>query len=112
MMRMSLTRRADQSLIIASVNGNKGQGYLETVERADGSIQRTGLLRLSASSALRVQRLVDNREPLIYSGPVLAHGRWCADTLPIVAMSILPEPGAPSTVCVMVCESTLKTVAA
>jgi hypothetical protein len=109
---MSLHRDAGKSLIIASVNGNKGQGFLETVERADGTVQRTGVLRLSASSALRVQRLVDNQEPLIYSGPVLANGRWCADTLPIIAMSILPEPGAPATVCVMVCEATLKTVAA
>jgi hypothetical protein len=109
---ISPNRDAEKSLIIASVNGTNGQGFLETVERADGSVQRTGVLRLSASSALRLQRLVDNREPLIYSGPVHANGRWCADTLPIVAMSILPEPGAPATVCVMLCEPSLKTVAA
>src|SRR4051794_3671086 len=107
-----LSRRMDRSLIIASVNGNKGQGFLETVERADGTVQRTGILRLSVANALRLQRLVDDHEPLIYSGPVLADGRWRADTVPIIAMSILPEPGAPATVCVMVCESTLNNVAA
>lgn len=99
-------------MIIASVNGANGQGYLETIERADGSVQRTGLLRISASNALRLQKLVDNREPLIYSGPVFENGRWCADTIPIVATSIHPEPGAPAVVCVIIHEALFRTAAA
>ena len=99
-------------MIIASVNGTHGQGYLEAVERADGTVHRTGLLRLSASKALRIQKLVDNREPLIYSGPVFENGRWCVDTIPIVATSIHPEPGAPTVVCVIIHEAIFNTAAA
>ena len=99
-------------MILASVNGTHGQGYLETIERADGSVQRAGLLRLSAAKALQLQRLVDNREPLIYSRPILENGRWYADAIPIVATSIHPEPGSPAVVCVIVHEAVVSTVAA
>jgi len=99
-------------MIIASVNGTHGQGYLETIERADGSVHRAGVLRLSASKALKLQKLVDNREPLIYSGPVFENGRWCVHTIPIVATSIHPEPGAPAVVCVMLHEAVFSTAAA
>ena len=98
-------------MIIASINGTQGQGYLETIERADGSLRRVGLLRISASNALRLQALVDNREPLIYSGPVLENGRWRAGTVPIVATSIHPEPGAPAVACVIVHEAVFDTAA-
>lgn len=99
-------------MIIASVNGTHGQGYLETVQRADGSTQLVGLLRLSATKALQLQKLVDDCEPLFYSGPIFMNGRWCADTVPIVATSIHPEPGAPTVVCVIIHEAVLKTRAA
>ena len=99
-------------MIIASVNGTQAQGYLEAIQRPDGSTQRAGVLRLSAAKALRLQALVDNREPLFYSGPVFENGRWCAYTVPIVATSIHPEPGAPTVVCVMILEATFSTAAA
>ena|SRR5436190_23809845 len=94
-------------MIIASVNGTHGQGYLETIQRSDGSTHRAGLTRLSASKAVQLQKLVDDCEPLFYSGPVLVNGRWCADTVPIVATSIHPEPGSPAVVCVIVQEAVL-----
>jgi len=99
-------------MIIASVNGAHGQGYLETFQRADGSTHRAGLIRLSASKALQLQKLVDDREPLFYSGPVFVNGQWCADTVPVVATSIHPEPGLPSVVCVIVHEAVLRNRAA
>jgi len=99
-------------MIIASINGTHGQGYLETIERADGSVRRAGLLRISASKALQLQKLVDNREPLIYSGPVFENGQWCAATIPIVATSIHPEPGAPAVVCIIVHEALFDVAAA
>ena len=107
-----LHRDAARSMIIASVNGTQAQGYLEAIQRPDGSVQRAGVLRLSASRALRLQQLVDNREPLFYTGPIFENGRWCAYTLPIVATSIHPEPGAPAVACVMVREAAFSTAAA
>ena len=47
-----------------------------------------------------------------HSGPVFENGRWCADTIPIVATSIHPEPGAPAVVCVIVHEALFRTAAA
>jgi hypothetical protein len=99
-------------MILASINGTHGLGYVETIERTDGSVHRVGVLRLSASKALRLQTLVDNRKPLTYSGPVLANGRWCVDTIPIVVTSIHPEPGAPAVVCVILHEAMVNTAAA
>jgi hypothetical protein len=92
-------------VIIASVNGTHGQGFLETVEREDGSALRIGMLKASGQDALRLQRLVDDREPLTYSGPVLTNGRWCVDTVPIEATSMVMESGTPPIVSLTVCES-------
>jgi hypothetical protein len=82
-------------MIIASVNGTHGQGFVEVVEHADGSVHRTGLLKLSAASAMRLQALFDAHEPLVYSGPVFADGRWFVETFPIVATNVVVEAGAP-----------------
>ena len=81
-------------MIIPSVNGTHGQGFLETVEDHDGSVHRTGTLKSSGQNAIRLQRLVESQVPLVYSGPVLTNGRWCADVVPIVATSIVVESGA------------------
>lgn len=97
-------RGAASIMIIASVNGTYGQGFLETIERDDGSIQRMGMLKLSARDAMQLQRCLENRQPLIYSGPVLANGRWCADTFPIVATSIVTDPAAPAIVSITLCD--------
>jgi hypothetical protein len=88
-------------MIIASVNGAYGQGFLETVEREDGTVRRTGMLKVGGPDALRLRRLVANHEPLVYSGPVLVDGRWCAGSFPIVATSIVTEPGTPLIVSIM-----------
>ena len=82
-------------MIVASVNGTSGQGFVEVIESSDGSLRRTGLIKLSAPNAMDLQSLFDNHEPLIYAGPVLSNGRWRAESFPIVATSVVMEPGAP-----------------
>jgi hypothetical protein len=82
-------------MIIASVNGTHGQGFVEVVEHADGSVHRTGLLKLSAANAKRLQALFDAHEPLIYSGPVFTDGHWQVETFPIIPTKVVVEAGAP-----------------
>jgi hypothetical protein len=80
-------------MVIASLNGTHAQGFIEVIERSDGSIERTGLLKLSAPSAIELRRLLDARAPLVYYGPVLANGRWRAETFSITATDVAIEPG-------------------
>jgi hypothetical protein len=79
-------------MIIASLNGTHAQGFVEVIERSDGTIERTGLLKLSARSALKLRHHLDAQASLIYAGPVLANGRWCADTFCVPAADIAMEP--------------------
>jgi hypothetical protein len=87
-------------MIIASVNGMSGQGFVEVIEGSDGSVRRAGLIKLSAPNAMRLQGLFDTHEPLIYNGPVLSNGRWRAESFAVVATSVVMEPGAPPTLSV------------
>ena len=80
-------------MVIASLNGTHAQGFIEVIERSDGSIERTGLLKLSAPSANGLRHLLDAHEPLTYVGPVLANGRWLCDTFSIRATNVAMEPG-------------------
>ena len=104
-------RDAASIMIIASVNGTRGQGFLESVEHDDGSVRRIGVMKISALDAKRLQQLVDEHQPLLYSGPVLAKGRWRAETVPIVAMSFVTDPGVPTMSCVTLCEPAPQSVA-
>lgn len=87
-------------MIIASLNGTYGQGFIEVIQRSDGSVERTGMLKLSAPTAMSLRGLFDAHQPLTYAGPVLENGRWSAESFPIVATSVETEPGAPDTVSV------------
>ena len=89
-------------MVIASLNGTYAQGFVEVIERSDGTVERTGLLKLSAPSAMELRELLDARAPLIYAGPVLANGRWHADTFPIAATDVAIEPGPEDTLTVTV----------
>jgi hypothetical protein len=89
-------------MVIASLNGTYAQGFLEVIERSDGSIERTGLLKFSAPSAIELRRLFDARVPLTYFGPVFADGRWHCDTFPITATDIAWEAGSDETLNVTV----------
>ena len=80
-------------MVIASLNGTHAQGFIEVIERSDDSIERTGLLKLSAPSANELRHLLDAREPLTYVGPVLSNGRWVCDSFPIRATNVAMEPG-------------------
>src|SRR4051812_9969396 len=101
---MSRPRRGETLMIIASVNGTHGHGFLETIQREDGTVLRAGLLKVGAQHAQRLRRLIDDQEPLVYSGPVFVDGGWRAQTFPIVAISMVPDPVAPSTMCVTLCD--------
>jgi hypothetical protein len=79
-------------MVIASLNGTHAQGFLEVIERSDGSIERTGLLKLSAPSALQLRQHLDVHASLIYTGPVLSNGRWRADTFCVPAADVAMEP--------------------
>jgi len=81
-------------MVIASLNGTHAQGFIEVIERSDGSIERRGLLKLSAPDANGLRQLLDAHEPVMYEGPVLANGRWHCDTFPIRATNVDMEPGA------------------
>src|SRR3954452_7453962 len=87
-------------MIIASLNGTHGQGFVEIIERGDGSVERLGRLKLSATSAKRLQRWFDCNEPLTYAGPVFSNGRWLADTFPILATQVITERDSPDTVAI------------
>jgi hypothetical protein len=89
-------------MVIASLNGTHAQGFVEVIEHSDGSIERTGLLKLSAPCAMELRRLLDAHAPLIYTGPVLANGRWQTDTFAITATEVAMEPGYDDTLNVTV----------
>ena len=78
-------------MVIASLNGTHAQGFVEVIERSDGSIERTGLLKLSAPSAAELRHLLDADAPITYTGPVLANGRWRADTFCVTATDVAME---------------------
>ena len=78
-------------MVIASLNGTHAQGFVEVIERSDGSIERTGLLKLSAPGAVKLRQLLDADAPLTYAGPVLANVRWRADTFSITATDVAIE---------------------
>jgi len=78
-------------MIIASLNGTHAQGFVEIIERSDGSVERTGLLKLSAPSAIELRQLLDAAAPIVYNGPVLANGRWKADTFSVTATEVAIE---------------------
>jgi len=85
-------------MVIASLNGTNAQGFVEVIERSDGSIERTGLLKFSAPSAVELRQLLDGDAPIIYRGPVLANGRWRADKFAITAMDVAMECESEETV--------------
>jgi len=85
-------------MVIASLNGTHAQGFVEVVERSDGSIERTGLLKFSAPDAVELRHLLDADAPLTYAGPVLANGRWRADTFSITATDVAMECESDETV--------------
>lgn len=89
-------------MVIASLNGTHAQGFVEVIERSDGSVERTGLLKLSAPRAVELRHLLDARASLTYAGPVLAKGRWLCDTFPIRATDVEIEPGDDETLNVTV----------
>jgi len=78
-------------MIIASLNGTHAQGFVEIIERSDGSVERTGLLKLGAPSAIELRQMLDAEAPIIYKGPVLANGRWKADTFCVTATDVAIE---------------------
>ena len=78
-------------MVIASLNGTHAQGFVEIIERSDGSVERTGLLKLGAPSAIALRQLLDAEAPIIYKGPVLANGRWKADTFCVTATDVTIE---------------------
>jgi len=89
-------------MVIASLNGRYAQGFVEVIERSDGSIERRGLLKLSAPSAMELRHLLDAHAPLTYAGPVFARGRWLCDTFPIQATDVATEPGDEETLAITV----------
>jgi hypothetical protein len=78
-------------MVIASLNGTHAQGFVEVIERSDGSIERTGLLKLSVPGAIELRQLIDADAPIIYEGPVLANGRWRADTFCVTSTDVAIE---------------------
>ena len=91
-------------MVIASLNGTHAQGFIEVIERGDGTVERTGMLKFSVPSAMRLRRFLDEKQPLTYEGPVLANGRWRAETCSIVATRVETESGAQGIVTVTVCD--------
>jgi hypothetical protein len=89
-------------MIIASLNGTHAQGFVEVIERSDGTVERMGLLKVSALNAMELRRLLDVDAPLIYTGPVLANGRWQADTFSIHPTDVAIEPESEDTLTVTV----------
>jgi hypothetical protein len=89
-------------MVIASLNGTHAQGFVEVIERSDGSIERTGLLKVSTPNALELRQLLDARTPIVYAGPVLANGRWRADTFFIPPTDVAMEPDSEGTVSVTI----------
>ena len=85
-------------MVIASLNGTNAQGFVEVIERSDGSIERTGLLKLSTPNAMELRHLLDADTPIVYKGPVLANGRWCADTFSVTATDVAMECESEETV--------------
>ena len=79
------------AMVIASLNGTHAQGFVEVIERSDGSIERTGLLKFSTPAAVELRSLLDADASLVYTGPVLANGRWRADTFRITATDVAME---------------------
>ena len=78
-------------MVIASLNGTHAQGFVEVIERSDGSIERTGLLKLGVPGAIELRQLIDADAPIIYKGPVLANGRWTADSFSVTATDVAIE---------------------
>jgi hypothetical protein len=85
-------------MVIASLNGTTAQGFVEVIERSDGSIERTGLLKFSAPRAAELRQLLDADAPIVYRGPVLANGQWRADTFSITATDVAMECESEETV--------------
>jgi hypothetical protein len=78
-------------MVIASLNGTHAQGFVEVIERSDGSVERTGLLKLSVPSAIELRHLLEADAPIIYAGPVLDNGRWRADSFNVTATDVAIE---------------------
>ena len=89
-------------MVIASLNGTHAQGFIEVIERSDGSVERRGLLKLSAPHAVELRQLFDAHRPLTYFGPVLANGRWHCDTFDITAAEVALDPLSEETLNVIV----------
>jgi hypothetical protein len=85
-------------IIVASINGTAGLGFAEVIERNDGTTERTGMLKLTAANAQRLQAMLDRNEALVYSGPVFSDGRWRSESFSIVATSVVIAPGEPAIV--------------
>jgi hypothetical protein len=86
------------TIIVASINGTPGLGFVEVIERDDGTADRTGMLKLTPPNAQRLQAMLDRNEALVYSGPVFFDGRWCSQTFSIVATSVVIAPDEPTVV--------------
>lgn len=85
-------------IIVASINGTPGLGFVEVIERNDGTTDRTGMLKLTPPNAQRLQAMLDANETLVYSGPVFSDGQWRSESFSIVATSVVVAPGEPAIV--------------
>ena len=66
----------DGALVFASINGIPGVGFAEPESGDDRERGHRGKIRLSATNAHRLRRLIDERAALIYHGPVWVEARW------------------------------------
>jgi hypothetical protein len=85
-------------MIVASINGTPGLGFAESIQHRDGTTDRTGVIKMTAANAQRLQTILERSEPLVYTGPVYCDGRWCSQTFSIVARNVVIAPGEPAIV--------------
>jgi hypothetical protein len=95
--RFSISRQ--QPMIVASINGVPGQGFAEVVEESDTEYPyRAGLLKMALDNAARIQDLLDRSARLMYSGPVFANGRWCAEAFPVLVTKVVADASRSATI--------------
>ena len=90
-------------MVIASLNGTHAQGFVEVIERGDGSIERRGLLKFSAPDAMELRHHLEADAPIIYKGPVLANGRWRADCFCLTPTDVAMQSESDELVNVTIC---------
>lgn len=80
-------------LVLPTINGTKAFGFAESRPGHEGVWVR-GVVQFAPADAVCVQNLVENGEPLSYSGPVWHEGRWMTDTFPIELIDVRAAVGA------------------